>query len=417
MEIGIGILAFLVYIIFVMAWYLLLKRSIAEAMLLGLIIVCAFNGVGTLPQTFAASLTKALKQDVMAAIILFTVMASIMTQTGIITRLVNILNSILGRFRGGPAYVSACASAMFGMVSGASSANAATVGSITIPWMTESGWPKEVAATMNTGNAGLGICIPPSSSMFLMLGLPVVAGAVTAGDLYIALMCGGLWTLAYRLLLTRYYVGRYKIPAVPKDKIVSLGTAVKNGGSSLTMFLGILMGMPMVLLPVQLLLVNLVTDGLPAIALGLEPPERGNMEKPPRRPEESFFSGGLLGTILLRGVLIGLSTLACFSLLLHMGCGVAGARTGALTTLVLSQLLHVFECKSEQKNIFTVPYLNNGKLVLAVLASLLCLFGAIYVPALQTVFSTVALSGAALLRAVGLSLAVPLVAALIPKGR
>lgn len=103
MEIGIGILAFLVYIIFVMAWYLLLKRSIAEAMLLGLIIVCAFNGVGTLPQTFAASLTKALKQDVMAAIILFTVMASIMTQTGIITRLVNILNSILGRFRGGPA--------------------------------------------------------------------------------------------------------------------------------------------------------------------------------------------------------------------------------------------------------------------------------------------------------------------------
>lgn len=183
------------------------------------------------------------------------------------------------------------------------------------------------------------------------------------------------------------------------------------------MFLGILMGMPMVLLPVQLLLVNLVTDGLPAIALGLEPPERGNMEKPPRRPEESFFSGGLLGTILLRGVLIGLSTLACFSLLLHMGCGVAGARTGALTTLVLSQLLHVFECKSEQKNIFTVPYLNNGKLVLAVLASLLCLFGAIYVPALQTVFSTVALSGAALLRAVGLSLAVPLVAALIPRGR
>ena len=52
-----------------------------------------------------------------------------------------------------------------------------------------------------------------------------------------------------------------------------------------------------------------------------------------------------------------------------MGCGVAGARTGALTTLVLSQLLHVFECKSEQKNISTVPYLNNGKLVLAVLAA------------------------------------------------
>lgn len=93
-------------------------RSIAEAMLFRSRNRSAFNGVDVLPQTFASSLTKALTQDVMAAIILFTVMASIMTQTGIITRLVSILNSILGRFRGGPAYVSACASAMFGMVSG-----------------------------------------------------------------------------------------------------------------------------------------------------------------------------------------------------------------------------------------------------------------------------------------------------------
>lgn len=266
MEIGIGIIAFAVYIAFVMAWYLGLKRSIAEAMLLGLIIVCAFNGPTTIPQTFAVSLTKALKQDVMAAIILFTVMASIMTQTGIITRLVNILNSLLGRFRGGPAYVSACASAMFGMVSGASSANAATVGSITIPWMTESGWPKDVAATMNTGNAGLGICIPPSSSMFLMLGLPVVAGAVTAGDLYFALLCGGLWTLVYRLLLTRYYVTKYNIPAVPKDKIVSLRSALKSGGSSLTMFLGIIIPLIIITGPIGTLLEGIDSFGADGVS-------------------------------------------------------------------------------------------------------------------------------------------------------
>lgn len=256
-----GIVAFLVYIIFVMIWYLMLKRSIAEAMLLSLVIVCAFNGVDVLPQTFASSLTKALTQDVMAAIILFTVMASIMTQTGIITRLVSILNSILGRFRGGPAYVSACASAMFGMVSGASSANAATVGSITIPWMTESGWPKEVAATMNTGNAGLDICIPPSSSMFLMLGLPVVAGSVAAGDLYIALMCGGLWSLVYRLLLTRYYVSKYNIPAVPKDRTVSLSSALKEGRISLTMFLGIIVPLAVITGPVGNFLKTLPTFG------------------------------------------------------------------------------------------------------------------------------------------------------------
>ena len=261
MELGIGIVAFVVYIVFVIVWYLGLKRSIAEAMLLGLIVCCAFNGIGNIPTTFVSSLQSAMTEDVMAAIMLFTMMASIMTQTGIITRLVNILNSILGRLRGGPAYVSACASALFGMVSGASSANAATVGSITIPWMEESGWSKEVAATMNTGNAGLGICIPPSSSMFLMLGLPAVAGVVSAGDLYFALLCGGLWTLVYRLILVRYYVFKYKIPPISRDKIAGLGASLKTGGSSLAMFLGIIIPLLVITGPVATLLEGLASFG------------------------------------------------------------------------------------------------------------------------------------------------------------
>ena len=261
MELGIGIVAFVVYIVFVIVWYLGLKRSIAEAMLLGLIVCCAFNGIGNIPTTFVSSLQSAMTEDVMAAIMLFTMMASIMTQTGIITRLVNILNSILGRLRGGPAYVSACASALFGMVSGASSANAATVGSITIPWMEESGWSKEVSATMNTGNAGLGICIPPSSSMFLMLGLPAVAGVVSAGDLYFALLCGGLWTLVYRLILVRYYVFKYKIPPISRDKIAGLGASLKTGGSSLAMFLGIIIPLLVITGPVATLLEGLASFG------------------------------------------------------------------------------------------------------------------------------------------------------------
>lgn len=261
MELGIGIVAFVVYIVFVIVWYLGLKRSIAEAMLLGLIVCCAFNGIGNIPTTFVSSLQSAMTEDVMAAIMLFTMMASIMTQTGIITRLVNILNSILGRLRGGPAYVSACASALFGMVSGASSANAATVGSITIPWMEESGWSKEVAATMNTGNAGLGICIPPSSSMFLMLGLPAVAGVVSAGDLYFALLCGGLWTLVYRLILVRYYVFKYKIPPISRDKIAGLGASLKTGGSSLAMFLGIIIPLLVITGPVATLLEGIASFG------------------------------------------------------------------------------------------------------------------------------------------------------------
>lgn len=92
-----------------------------------------------------------------------------------------------------------------------------------------------------------------------------------------------------------------------------------NIGEVITMFLGILMGFPMVLLPTQLLLVNLVTDGLPAIALGMEPCEKDVMKQRPRRPDESFFSGGLLFKIIFRGIMIGLCTLGCFTTILRAG--------------------------------------------------------------------------------------------------
>jgi len=163
-----------------------------------------------------------------------------------------------------------------------------------------------------------------------------------------------------------------------------------------------------VLLPTQILLVNLVTDGLPAIALGAEPVEKSIMEKKPRSPNENFFSDGLMTKIIFRGIMIGLCTLGSFVALLNLGGNLSCARTGALLTLVLSQLIHVFECKSEEKNIFTVPYFNNFKLILAVAASLFALISAIYFPPLQLVFSTVALNRTQFLAALAFSIAVPI---------
>ena len=181
-----------------------------------------------------------------------------------------------------------------------------------------------------------------------------------------------------------------------------------NIGEVLTMFLGILMGMPVVLLPTQLILVNLVTDGLPAIALGLEPPEPEAMQKPPRKPDESFFSGGLMGRIFFRGILIGICTLGAFSAVLRIGGTLEAARTAALCTLILSQLVHVFECKSEQRTLFSMPYGNNLWLVGAVLVSLAVLAAAVAVPMLRVIFSTVLLSRQEWYIALGFSLAVPL---------
>ena len=174
------------------------------------------------------------------------------------------------------------------------------------------------------------------------------------------------------------------------------------------MFLGIIMGMPVVLLPVQLLLVNLVTDGLPAIALGLEPPDSDIMNKPPRKSTDGFFKGGLMTKIIFRGILIGLSTLASFSIIMRMGGTVECARTAGLITLVMSQLIHVFECKSETKSLLGINLFSNVKLILAVMVSFAALAAAVAIPQLQIVFQTVMLSSEQLLIAVGLSAAVPI---------
>jgi Ca2+-transporting ATPase len=165
-----------------------------------------------------------------------------------------------------------------------------------------------------------------------------------------------------------------------------------NIGEVFTMFVGMLIGFPLPLLPIQVLWVNLVTDGLPAIALGFEPAEKDIMMRPPRGAKESIFSQGLLNLILFRGTIIGVSTLAVFASIFHFTSSVETARTTAFVTLVITQLMHVFECKSERKNIFEVPFFNNIALVLATMCSLAMILSAVYIPFMQEIFKTVPLS-------------------------
>ncbi|MBQ8435943.1 MAG: cation-translocating P-type ATPase [Oscillospiraceae bacterium] len=183
-----------------------------------------------------------------------------------------------------------------------------------------------------------------------------------------------------------------------------------NIGEVIVMFLGILMGFPMVLLPTQLLLVNLVTDGLPAIALGMEPCEKNIMKNHPRGINESFFSNGLLFKIILRGVLIGLSTLACFTVILRITHDVQMSRTAALVTLIFSQLIHVFECKSETKGILRINIFSNIKLVLAAIISLAVVIAAVYFPPANIIFGTVALPRKIIFISVAFSIAIPILA-------
>ncbi|ADU51022.1 ATPase, P-type (transporting), HAD superfamily, subfamily IC [Thermaerobacter marianensis DSM 12885] len=163
-----------------------------------------------------------------------------------------------------------------------------------------------------------------------------------------------------------------------------------NTGEILVMFLALLAGLPLPLRPIHILLVNLVTDGLPAVALGLEPAEPDVMNRPPRHPRESLFAGGLGRRVVVRGVIIGLTTLTLF-VLGSAGGDLERGRTMALAGLVLSQMLHVFDCRSERRSAFDVPLSANPALAAAVASSVAVLLAVIYWEPLARSFYTVPL--------------------------
>lgn len=163
-----------------------------------------------------------------------------------------------------------------------------------------------------------------------------------------------------------------------------------NVGEIVTMFLAMAGGLPLPLLPIQILWVNLVTDGLPAIALGVDSVEEDIMLRPPRDVREGIFARGLGGKILFRGLLIGLVTLAVFYGALSVArTGLAQAQTMAFATLVLAQLIHVFDCRSADRGLLDRSPFGNRWLLLAVLSSFSLLMAAIYAPSLRAVFRTV----------------------------
>lgn len=176
-----------------------------------------------------------------------------------------------------------------------------------------------------------------------------------------------------------------------------------NVGEILVMLFAMLLGLPLPLQPVQILWVNLVTDGLPAMALGVDPAENNVMKRRPRHPNEGIFSRGLGWKIISRGILIGIVTLISFIIAYNQHpTDLQYAQTIAFATLVISQLILVFDCRSEysilHRNIF-----SNLYLVGAVLISVLSMLVVIYYEPLQPIFDTKAIVARDWLLILGLS--------------
>ncbi|MBP3961125.1 calcium-translocating P-type ATPase, SERCA-type [Paenibacillus lignilyticus] len=167
-----------------------------------------------------------------------------------------------------------------------------------------------------------------------------------------------------------------------------------NVGEILTMFLAMMAGLPLPLVPIQILWVNLVTDGLPAMALGVDQAEKDLMQQKPRSAKENIFARRLGWKIISRGILIGVCTLAAFWITLRTApnspTNLIHAQTVAFATLVMAQLIHVFDCRSS-RSIFHRNILQNKYLLFAVLSSVLLMLGVLYIEALQPIFKTVPL--------------------------
>ncbi|MFV8827091.1 cation-translocating P-type ATPase [Alkalihalobacterium sp. APHAB7] len=161
-----------------------------------------------------------------------------------------------------------------------------------------------------------------------------------------------------------------------------------NVGEILVMLFAMILGLPLPLVAIQILWINLVTDGLPAMALGMDKAEGDVMKRPPRSPHEGVFARGLAWKIVSRGLMIGVVTLVAFMVTLNANPDdLTKAQTVAFVTLVMAQLIHVFDCRSEYSVYHRNPF-ENMYLVVAVISSVLLMLAVIYYPPLQTVFHT-----------------------------
>ena len=174
-----------------------------------------------------------------------------------------------------------------------------------------------------------------------------------------------------------------------------------NTGEVWTIALAPFFGMPIPLLPIQILWINLVTDGLPGLALASEPAEPGVMERPPRRPGDSLFSGGLGARVVWVGALMGAVCLAAQ----HWGIATGRGhwQTIVFTVLCLSQLGQALAVRSEERTLAELGLFTNPQLLGAVALTTALQLAVIYLPWCNGVFKTAPLSAPELLLALGLS--------------
>lgn len=166
-----------------------------------------------------------------------------------------------------------------------------------------------------------------------------------------------------------------------------------NTGEVVAIFLNILMGGPLLFLPVQILWMNLVTDGMTAVAIGLEPAERNTMRRLPRHPNEPVLTRSAMAMIAALGTYVGLASLWLFHYYLDVTdpSSIAVAQTVAFTGIILVEKVNVLNFRSLREPIWTIGFWSNPWVLIAIASTISLQVAAVYVPALQAILHTVPL--------------------------
>jgi Ca2+-transporting ATPase len=162
-----------------------------------------------------------------------------------------------------------------------------------------------------------------------------------------------------------------------------------NVGEIMIIFLAMIAGLPVPLTPILLLVLNLVTDGLPALALGMEKGDPDNMKRPPRRPDEPVINRQMVWGIVIQTVAITAATLTAFITGLRwFPDNLTAAQTMAFATLSISELFRAYTSRSDRHSLWTIGVFSNKWMQGAVLVSLIIVLTIIYVPFLDPIFDT-----------------------------
>ncbi|WP_314212485.1 TRAP transporter large permease subunit [Pseudarthrobacter equi] len=231
----IGIWALGAYLAVILLWTTVIKRSVGEAMILGFLAVLPFTGAAAAAIGWD-SLYDAITDEIVYATMAFVFMGYLLDKAGVLDRLIDLLNSLIGGVKGGPAWVSTVASAGLGGVVHNQAAIAATVGSVTIPWMEKSKLDKPSAATLVAGNAGMGITFPFSASMFVLVGSATVGPLLDINALVLPLLFGGLWCFLHRLVVTWLLVRKSGMTPLDAAHRLTVRSAFGRGWATLLLF-------------------------------------------------------------------------------------------------------------------------------------------------------------------------------------